>query len=902
MLWTRHDPTGFGGSSERGVRTVGHQDSRGTPATSRRRAPDSGVTARVLAIVLGALMALGFVLPLQADAAVTIPQTEAGIPAQMDSQKYSETVQVPVTLYDYGNMVGDTWITNDPTVLNQGLAGGNGVALSDLPKTMRFWDYQWRKWDPAGDPSSMFDSNGNILRGGYFAWGLFEREFTDWSSVIAVPSRDLFGKSEESCSYDGKVFKQVFDGVMMDFSYDPTTNTYHYSSNESSATFNGTDRIIKTELGSDATTDDVGFWPFGKNKVHFGMTMDFTFYLPSEEYLASNEYYFAFSGDDDLVVYVDDKLALDLGGAHPATAGYIDFANEIVVYGKCSYQSFLDCFEDSIASSGIEMKRSGFEQAGVDWNMETLGYVTFEELGIDLENSSEHQFRLAYLERGGDASNLMIEMNMELSAQVDYEVVGDVAPNPSYTDSVPVENSKLHVGDAYTALPGLSTDDPGYTFAGWFEDFECKVPWEDGTALVATNTTLYGKWYYGKAIKSSDPSPGQIVVPMQEVSYTVSYVNEKDYSEKVRITDQIPELTAYVDGSAMAIDASGLGVITENVDDGGSGSVECVWESVAPGEQVSLQFSVIIDMEAAGLEISNDATVDIDDGAIVYTTPLVKHPVDDPVLYIWKSSDPPSGSEVETGDTIFYTITVANGSNAAIGNIVISDPIPEGTTLVEDSVSHWIGSVDYPVDGDMSDFAEGIFPIAEADEATSYESGVQTSVLKTDELLNVDPVASSESYTAYSSQVVSGVEDGEIRVDIATLDPGMGVSMVFAVTVDEMDEPGTREIVNVAQVDSPSLPGGPVSSNETVHNQELVEQQISTTGGKKNTGLPTTGDVVWPIAIALICVGAGIAALVATLRSARSNRATTGARAADRDDARRSRDRSGTNSPTGSGG
>lgn len=36
---------------------------------------------------------------------------------------------------------------------------------------------------------------------------------------------------------------------------------------------------------------------------------------------------FAFSGDDDVWVFIDGKLALDVGGAHGEVTGTLDFKN-----------------------------------------------------------------------------------------------------------------------------------------------------------------------------------------------------------------------------------------------------------------------------------------------------------------------------------------------------------------------------------------------------------------------------------------------------------------------------------------------------------------------------------------------------------------------------------------------
>ena len=357
-----------------------------------------------------------------------------------------------------------------------------------------------------------------MLQGQCDRWGTFRSAFSDWSSIIAIPSRDLFGTSADSCTYNGRTFKQVYENVSMDFFYDSATNTYHYASNETGSRFNGSNRLMASDMDQSASGEDVGFWPFGTREVHFGLAMDFDFYLPSEAYLENNDYYFSFSGDDDLVVYVDGKLALDLGGAHAVQAGYIDFANEVVVYERPILEVQGDAFIASIESSGIPMQKSGFDEVGIEWGRDTLGYVRFSDLGIDLENSADHNFKLAYLERGGGASNLVIEMNMELKANVDYAMVGDTCPDPELTGALPFEAGPLYLYDPYTAKPGVETTDPGYEFCGWFIDEECTIPWVDGTQLTNAQTTFYGKWSYTEpeVVPPDDPEDPAADPPADE--------------------------------------------------------------------------------------------------------------------------------------------------------------------------------------------------------------------------------------------------------------------------------------------------------------------------------------------------------------------------------------------------
>ncbi len=573
--------------------------------------------------------------------AVSIPDMSDATLSSMDSQKYPDIAQLPVTLYDYGAEVDGTWISKDPSVLNSGIDYAKSWSTStvDIPATMRFWDVSWGNWLTPGNPSSFLADDGDTLKGGIFRWGMFEKNFSNWSDIIAVPSRDLFGKDQSSCTYNGTCFKKVYNDVMMDFSYNRDSNIYHYSSNESMSDFSDGKNLLKQERGAG---DSVGFWPFGEKEVHFGMSMDFDFYLPSQEYLNNNEYYFAFSGDDDLVVYVDDKLTLDLGGAHSPVPGYIDFANEIVVYGTTWSQGQMESFEASVANSGIEMHRDGFDEAGVNWNRETFGYVTFDELGIDLEPQSEHNFKVAYLERGGDGSNLMIEMNMEIQANVDYKIVGDNVPDSSLTDPVPVEEQTYNLYDQYSAKPALQTKDEGYYFMGWYTDEDCTQKWVDGSMLTSAQTTLYGKWIKPEVIKSSDPESGTEVSLGQTISYEVEYTNTDSAEQKVIITDAIPQHTTLVEGSVKCEqDATSLaGKIDLDLVKNGSGVVCATWDKVLPNKSVKLLFDVKVDEDAADKTVENRANIGINDGQVSLTSNIVEHEVTPTVAQVVSSEDP----------------------------------------------------------------------------------------------------------------------------------------------------------------------------------------------------------------------------------------------------------------------
>lgn len=63
-------------------------------------------------------------------------------------------------------------------------------------------------------------------------------------------------------------------------------------------------------------------------KVNFYMTEDGTLPATGEDIV------FEFSGDDDIWVYIDKKMVLDLGGIHDAISGTINFKTGEITYYK----------------------------------------------------------------------------------------------------------------------------------------------------------------------------------------------------------------------------------------------------------------------------------------------------------------------------------------------------------------------------------------------------------------------------------------------------------------------------------------------------------------------------------------------------------------------------------------
>ena len=149
---------------------------------------------------------------------------------------------------------------------------------------------------------------------------------------------------------------------------DCTKYVYRYNNNGINATaVDGTssNAVLGTTTSAIADAD---FFPFDDRSHHntsyavgpyadrmnygFGMELEIPFNLVNKGTEASpvftddsgNAITFEFNGDDDLVVYVDDLLILDVGGTHGKESGTINFnTSQVTVQGKYTNENFTNC-------------------------------------------------------------------------------------------------------------------------------------------------------------------------------------------------------------------------------------------------------------------------------------------------------------------------------------------------------------------------------------------------------------------------------------------------------------------------------------------------------------------------------------------------------------------------------
>ena len=251
----------------------------------------------------------------------------------------------------------------------------------------------------------------------------------------------------------------------------------------------------------------IGFFPFDQYDLsrkdpnfngngfnhHFGMKMDARFKnlgAPTEPIV------FKYSGDDDMWVFVDDVLVLDIGGIHEPAAGMIDFTNGLVWTQDNELGSVAETAYNNLRSSNqslpvyadIPKPDNGVNTDGASeskWKVETLAskFAGIEGKSCGAADNKAHTIEMFYLERGGCYSNLAIDMNLPTVRPLtvkknvdfgshyskDYDR-NDVTDSPKYQFAVYVEDPEN--SDNYV-LADLGDDEnnPFYLKDGERKDF-----------------------------------------------------------------------------------------------------------------------------------------------------------------------------------------------------------------------------------------------------------------------------------------------------------------------------------------------------------------------------------------------------------------------------------------------
>lgn len=193
---------------------------------------------------------------------------------------------------------------------------------------------------------------------------------------------------------------------------------------------------------------------------HLGMTVDIDFRQPLNGKIntgsgSNNPMTFQFSGDDDVWIFIDDVLVLDLGGIHSEIYGTIDFSTGEVKIGqswktngfpyKADGTVDLDALPAPVLTTTL---RKQFDNAG---KLDDVRWSGSNNDGPTFASNTSHTLKMFYLERGNYDSSLALRFNLQAPL---YQQVKKVDQNGNPLSGVEF--------DLYPATDvGVSANDEG---------------------------------------------------------------------------------------------------------------------------------------------------------------------------------------------------------------------------------------------------------------------------------------------------------------------------------------------------------------------------------------------------------------------------------------------------------
>lgn len=179
---------------------------------------------------------------------------------------------------------------------------------------------------------------------------------------------------------------------------------------------------------------------------------------------------FFFSGDDDVWVFIDGKLALDVGGAHGKVSGLLEFgkaddkSNSVTAYVRRVKKGGTSDNDKDETNDNRAVKTVTYNGEKISFYAESTPLVA-ENTPLVLDKGKKHTLTMYYMERGMWESNMAVAFNFpdNNELQVQKEVKLDNV-NPAFKNcfknqkifNFTIQNQATHYGEKEAAKPNPS--------------------------------------------------------------------------------------------------------------------------------------------------------------------------------------------------------------------------------------------------------------------------------------------------------------------------------------------------------------------------------------------------------------------------------------------------------------
>lgn len=203
--------------------------------------------------------------------------------------------------------------------------------------------------------------------------------------------------------------KKTNDKGVSTYSFDSEQNTVHYDYENNKIVRDDTIKIHDVD-------GDTGYFPFNsvepsaKDNLNYGFGTQFTIPFTVTETgknVDGTSMTFKFTGDDDVWVYIDGALVLDMGGAHCKAEGEINFATQMATITTGTSDAKLG--NQPTAGGRVAAKDNG--NRTVDFKNITVKKSDGSTISLAAymkESGKVHELKMYYMERGMWDSNMSI--------------------------------------------------------------------------------------------------------------------------------------------------------------------------------------------------------------------------------------------------------------------------------------------------------------------------------------------------------------------------------------------------------------------------------------------------------------------------------------------------------------
>ena len=260
---------------------------------------------------------------------------------------------------------------------------------------------------------------------------------------------DVFGEKVKYWAFDAADTTLY---LKQDSSDNSSDNSYFLQESQNRTA--SENRVSNSDVKKENNKTTYGFFPFNETipdnaqasnyNYGFGAKLQFNFTLTENGKVKSDEsggdvpIKFFFSGDDDVWVFIDGRLVLDVGGAHGKASGLLEFGadgdkNTVTPYvSKVKVGGTATLNSDNLDNSngGNNKAEKTITYQGSNNKNETIDFY-YKGDTIEYDKGETHTLTMYYMERGMWESNMAIAFNfpdnneLQVEKQVDISEVED---------------------------------------------------------------------------------------------------------------------------------------------------------------------------------------------------------------------------------------------------------------------------------------------------------------------------------------------------------------------------------------------------------------------------------------------------------------------------------------------